>query len=97
LKKIEYPFNKILSQLITPRPMIFYRKTVTGKEGDFILSWGRKLIAIEVKLTDKPKYSDISNLRLFMEEYPETASVILVHMGSKARITDKRIAATPWR
>jgi len=87
---------KALSQLITPRPMIFHWRTVTGKEVDFVLSWGNKLIAVEAKLTEKPKYGDISNLRLFMEEYPETSAGILVHMGNEIKLMDKRIVAIPW-
>lgn len=32
------------------------------KEVDFILEWGRKLLAVEVKLTSKPKYADVETL-----------------------------------
>jgi len=78
-ESLVYLHLKALSQLLTPRPAIFYWRRTTGKEVDFVISLGQKLIAIEVKLTDKPKYADIQNLRLFMQEYPETKAGVLIH------------------
>ena len=85
-----------LAQLLTPRPRIFYWRTTTGKEVDFVLEWGRKLLAVEVKLSNKPRFSDIATLRLFMEEYPETSAGILVYAGNEVRIMHEKIAAVPW-
>ena len=86
----------VLSQILLPRPRMFYWRTVTGKEIDLVLEWGRKLVAVEVKLTAKPAFSDIENLRLFLQEYPETSAGVLVHAGDEVRVMDKKIIAIPW-
>jgi hypothetical protein len=75
---------------------MFYWRTTIGKEVDFVLEWGRKLLAVEVKLTNKPAFSDIENLRLFLQEYPEASAGILVHTGDEVKIMDKKIVALPW-
>ncbi len=85
-----------LCQLLLPRPRMYYWRTSTGKEVDFVLEWGRKLLPIEVKLTQNPKYSDAESLRLFMEEYPESAMGVLIHAGDDTRLLDEKIAAIPW-
>jgi len=85
-----------LAQLLVPRPRIFYWRTTTGKEVDFVLEWGRKLLAVEVKLSRKAKFSDIETLRLFMDEYPETSACILIYAGDEVRIMDEKIVAIPW-
>ncbi len=85
-----------LAQLLVPKSRIFYWRTTTGKKVDFILEWGRKLLAVEVKLSSSPKLSDIENLKLFMEEYPETSACILVHSGKEVKIMHDRIVAIPW-
>ncbi len=91
-----YLHLNMLCQLITPRPRLFYWRTTTGKEVDFVLEWGRKLLAVEVKLADKPKFSDIETLRMFLEEYPETVAGILIHAGSEIKMMHEKILAIPW-
>jgi len=66
------------------------------KEVDFILEWGRKLLAVEVKLTSKPKYADVETLRLFLAEYPETVAGLLVHTGNEIKMMHEKIVAVPW-
>jgi len=85
-----------LGQLLTPKPRLFYWRTTTGKEIDFILEWGRKIIAVEVKLSNKPQFSDTETLRMFLEEYPETAAGVLVHTGHEIKMMSKKIIAMPW-
>ena len=85
-----------LAQLLVPRPRIFYWRTTTGKEVDFVMEWGRKLLAVEVKLSGKAHFSDIETLRLFKEEYPETAAGILIYAGDEVKILDEKIVAIPW-
>lgn len=85
-----------LAQLMAPKARLFYWRTVTGKEVDFVIEWGRKLLAVEVKLTDRPKFSDIETLKLFLDEYPEMSAAILIHTGNEIKIIHDRIAAVPW-
>ena len=91
-----YLHLKVLSQLLVPKPHIFYWRTTTGKEVDFVLEWGRKLLAVEVKLSTKAQFSDIETLRLFMDEYPETAACILVYAGNEVKMMAEHIMAIPW-
>jgi predicted AAA+ superfamily ATPase len=86
----------ILAQLSTPRTRLFYWRTTTGNEVDFVLEKGRKLMAIEAKLAKNPRYGDADNLRIFLDDYPETQAGILVHGGSEIRYLDEKIVAVPW-
>ena len=88
---------KILGQLATPQLKFYYWRTVTGKEVDFIIEWGRKIVAVEVKLTSTPRYEDTANLRLFLDEYPNTAFCLLIHNGTTTRTFHKKILAIPWQ
>ncbi len=85
-----------LAQLIVPAPHLYYWRTSTGKEVDFIIEWGQKLLAIECKYTGRPKYRDIANLQLFMEEYPETSAAVLLHTGDEVQQFHEKIIALPW-
>jgi len=96
-ESLVYLHLNTLAQLMVPKARLFYWRTVTGKEVDFVLEWGHKLLAVEVKLTDNPKFSDTETLRLFLAEYPETSAAILVHTGDKIKIMHERIVAIPWQ
>jgi predicted AAA+ superfamily ATPase len=85
-----------MAQLMTPRPIIFYWRTTTGREVDFVVEQGRKILPIEVKLTERPRYRDVQNLRIFMDEYTEATLGVLVHCGSDVILLDKDIIALPW-
>jgi hypothetical protein len=87
---------RVLAQLLTPRARLFYWRTVSGQEVDFVVEQGRRLLAVEVKLTRRPRYGDAEGLRLFLREYPEASCGLLVHAGGEVRRLDERIAAVPW-
>ncbi|MFC1477711.1 ATP-binding protein, partial [candidate division KSB1 bacterium] len=83
-------------QLMTPMPRLYFWRTSTGKEVDFVIERGRSLVAIEVKLSGQVRYVDLENLKIFMEEYPETVSSIVVYTGSEIKRMDENIFAVPW-
>lgn len=85
-----------LVQLLIPKPHLYYWRTTTGKEVDFVLEWGRKLLAVEVKLTNQLKFSDTISLRLFLDEYPETSAGVLIYTGKEVKQMHKKIVAIPW-
>jgi len=85
-----------LAQLMTPRPRIFHWRTTTGREVDFVVEQGRKVVPVEVKLTEKPRYRDAQNLKFFMNEYPAAIFGALVHAGSDVVLLDKDLVALPW-
>lgn len=91
-----YMHLHVMTQMLIPKPRIYYWRTTTGKEVDFVLEWGKKLIAIEVKLAEKPKYSDTENLRIFLDEYPETTACMLIYSGNEIKMLHEKIIAIPW-
>ena len=80
----------------TPPLRLSYWRTASGREVDFVVEQGRKLVAIEVKLTANPRYADVENLRLFMEDYPETKAGLLIHAGQEVKQLGEQILALPW-
>jgi len=87
---------KILCESMIPKAKIFYWRTTTGKEVDFVIEHGRKLLAIEAKFTQNPNVDDITNLLLFIDEYPETVLGLLVHNGPWIQWLHSKVLAVPW-
>jgi len=85
-----------MAQLMTPRPGIFYWRTTAGREVDFVLEQGRRILPIEVKLSGKPRFGDAQNLRIFLDEYEEATLGVLVHCGPDVMLLDRDIIAIPW-
>jgi len=91
-----YLHLKTLCELIIPKPHILYWRTTTGKEVDFVIEWGKKLLAFEVKYSNRVNYPDIKNLQLFMSEYPETTAGVVIYNGNEIKRMDEKICALPW-
>ena len=94
--------NMILSDLLAWQgagdgPELFYWRTTTGEEVDFVVDWNGKLLALEVKATTSPRLSDASHLLTFREQYG-TSSLpsLLVHTGSDVRWLVDGVLAVPW-
>ncbi len=87
---------RVLSSLMSPPARLFYWRTRTDKEVDFILEHGRKILAIEVKLSANVGFGDVKNLRFFLEEYPEAVGGLLLYNGREIRRLGERIIAAPW-
>jgi hypothetical protein len=87
---------RVGTQRMLPRPKLFYWRTVSGREVDFVVESGRKLLALEAKLTPSPRFSDADGLRTFLEEHPDAKAGILVHTGPSIRRLDEKITAVPW-
>jgi uncharacterized protein len=87
---------KILSELMVPKVKIYYWRTTTGKEVDFVLEHGRKLVAVEVKLTKNPAFGDIGNLLTFIDDYPQAHLGLLLHAGRSIRYLHSKVLAVPW-
>ncbi|MFZ5861470.1 MAG: ATP-binding protein [Nitrospirota bacterium] len=79
-----------------PRPRLFYWRTTTGQEVDFVIEHARKLLAIEVKLSATPRYSDAAGLQAFCHEYPEAVGGLLIHTGREVTRLAENIVAVPW-
>ncbi len=75
---------------------IYFWRTKAGREVDFILEYRRKVLAIEVKLSNKAKYEDIQNLLYFINETPNAIGGILIYNGNKIQKLTSNIFAIPW-
>jgi hypothetical protein len=91
-----YHHLRIITRLMTPAGRLYYWRTRSGLEVDFVLEHGRHLLAIEVKRTTQPGYSDAAGLRAFLAEYPQAAGGLLLHSGNEIRRLDEKIIAAPW-
>ena len=86
----------VLAQLMTPPERLFNWRTQAGQEVDFVLEYGRKVLAIEVKQTTHPGYGDTSGLRAFLADHPDAVGGLLLHSGGEIRWLGEHILAVPW-
>jgi hypothetical protein len=91
-----YHHLRIQTRLMTPAARLYFWRTRDGREVDFILEHGRRLLAIEVKRTANPGYGDTAGLRAFLAEFPQAAGGLLLHSGREVRRLDEKIIAAPW-
>lgn len=91
-----YHHLRVLARLMSPAGKLYFWRTNSGSEVDFVFEHGRRLLAIEVKHTSHPRYGDASGLRVFLEEHPHTVGGLLLHTGREIRMLDKNIIAVPW-
>ncbi|NIR51989.1 ATP-binding protein [candidate division KSB1 bacterium] len=88
---------RVWSSLQIPKARLYYWRTTTGKEVDFVIEYGRSLIAIEVKTNENARYKDLENLRMFLRDYPkQTVAGVLIYTGSEIKQMDEKIVAIPW-
>lgn len=80
-----------------PEARIYYWRTTTGYEVDFVIERGRDLLAVEVKSATAPIFSDIKGLQLFLEEYPEARCGVLAYNGNRLFRLTEGIFAVPIR
>src|SRR4029077_13044402 len=80
--------NLVLTDLLAwrdTRPKqadVFYWRTATGDEVDFVVEAKTGLLPIEVKATARPRVEDARHLRTFRDEYKGRArAALLLHTG----------------
>jgi predicted AAA+ superfamily ATPase len=91
-----YHHLRILTRLMTPSARIYFWRTLEGNEVDFVLEYGRRLLAVEVKRTDNLGYRDTAGLRLFLEKHPKASGGLVVYGGKAIKRLDEKIVALPW-
>ena len=91
-----YHHLRVLSQLMTPPARLFNWRTQSGLEVDFVLEYGRKVLAIEVKQTSRPGYGDTNGLKAFLADHPDAVGGLLLHGGTEIRWLGEHILAVPW-
>jgi predicted AAA+ superfamily ATPase len=87
---------RMLAELMLPPARLYFWRTRQGAEVDFVLEYGRRLLAIEVKRTRSPRYRDAAGLQAFLSDYPEASGGVLLHSGQEIRRLDEKITAVPW-
>jgi predicted AAA+ superfamily ATPase len=81
---------------LTPRGRLYFWRTQTGSEVDFVIEHGRRVVGVEVKMTDAPSYRHMTGLVKFLKEHPQAAGGILLHSGRQIQRLDEKIVAVPW-
>ena len=87
---------RALCEGMTPKAGLYYWRTVAGREVDFVIEHGRRLLAFEVKHSTNPTAFDIKNLLEFLDAYPETVRGVLVHAGNQIKWLHSKVVAVPW-
>lgn len=76
---------------------VFYWRTASGEEVDFVIEAGGHLLPIEVKAGSRPRFSDAAALRSFRAEYKKKArSGLLLHTGTHLGWLAPDVLAVPW-
>jgi predicted AAA+ superfamily ATPase len=95
--------NLVLSDLLAwrdsgpRRAEVFYWRTATGEEVDFVIEAGATLLPIEVKATERPRSSDIAQLQSFRAEYGRRSRAgLLLHTGTSVEWLAPGVLAAPW-
>jgi hypothetical protein len=96
--------NLVYAQLLTwreaetPRPEIYYWRTVSGAEVDFVVESRQGLLPIEVKMTSRARVEDVRSLELFLDEYSKATRIgLLFYGGDEVVPLTSRILAVPAR
>lgn len=77
---------------------VSYWRNKSGLEVDFIL--GKASTAIEVKISDNPKASELKGIIKFKEQYPECDAYVVANVPRKRRINvddTNYITIIPWQ
>jgi len=84
-------------EFLSPRPTIMHWRAANGREVDFVVERGNRVLAVEVKATTKPSPRDWKNLLSFIDEYSDLAvGALLLHDGDDTVMLTDRLLATPW-
>jgi len=77
------------------RPGVYFRRTASGEEIDFVVESGRRLLPIEVKSARAARVADARALEAFCDEFGARAPFgLLIYDGKESlRLTDRVVAA----
>ena len=76
---------------------IFYWRTASGAEVDFVIEAEGRLLPIEVKSTARPRFRDARHLLAFAAEYGDAARAgLLLHTGHTVEWIAPGVLAAPW-
>lgn len=87
---------RIWGGMQAPQARCHYWRTLDGSEVDFVVEWGKKILACEVKAKSKVSFSDAENLRQFLKTYPRCAGGVVIYTGQEVLQLDHSIWALPF-
>lgn len=79
------------------RPEVFYWRTASGLEVDFVVESRNRLLPIEVKSTKSLESSDARALEAFLDDHADQADGgLILYDGADIMRFSKRVLAVPW-
>jgi len=93
--------NLILNELdawrecVAPRPQVFYWRTSTGVEVDFVVEQQGRLLPIEVKAATRATAADAAGVERFLTEHRRARVGLVVHAGAELYALSPRVVAVP--
>lgn len=83
-------------ETLAPRPEVYYSRTASGLEVDFIIEHRRRLLPVEVKAATLVRPDDVRALERFLDEHPAAAPFgLCVHTGAEPYAIARRVLAVP--
>jgi len=83
--------------LLSSRPgRLYHWGSQAGACVDFVLEWGRTLLAIEVKLSRTARYDDVCDLERFLASHSACRAGVLICAGSEIIRLGQKLVAVPW-
>lgn len=79
-----------------PRPEIYYWRTVSGAEVDFVIELGSRLLPVEVKASARVTSSDARHVETFLDDHTDRAPWgVLLYDGDVPQRLTRRVIALP--
>jgi predicted AAA+ superfamily ATPase len=79
-----------------PGRAIYYWRTISDQEVDFIVQEGQKIMPVELKTKNGIHSRDAKHIRAFRGKYKNSSDGILLSSDPKIRLLDDGIIAAPW-
>ena len=87
---------QVANDLLLPPGRLYHWGSQAGISVDFVLEWGRSLLAIEVKLSQTARYDDVRGLERCLASHPACRAGLLVYAGNEIVRLGEKIVAVPW-
>jgi len=85
------------SGVLPGTPRVHYWRTTSGREVDFVIEAGDRLLPVELKLSRTVGRNAQRGLRAFLEIYPDRAPFgVVLYGGGEALRLARNIVAIPW-
>jgi len=79
------------------KPNVYFLRSHSGQEIDFLLEYGENLVGIEVKWLGKISKQDLKSANFFIENLKDRLKyVIFLYPGNKSVIFNEKLAAIPF-